>query len=155
MEGRQIVALCWAREEQAITESAAKYGGYCLEVALRILAAREDAEEFVNDTWLRAWDAMPPHRPERLDTFLGKIARNLSLDRWKRTRSQKRGQGQTALALAELEGCVPSPSTVEGALDARALTECLDRFLTELPRQKAAAISAAGRRDWRPVWRRR
>lgn len=136
MDDRQIVALYWARSEQAIAETSAKYGGYCLEIALRILSVREDAEECVNDAWLRAWNAMPPHRPGRLDTFLGKITRNLSLDRWRLVCAQKRGQGQTALALAELEACIPAPNSVEGDLDAKALAESLDRFLAALPQEK-------------------
>ena len=82
MEDARIVELYWERDEAAIAESSAKYGGYCYQIAFRILALREDAEECVGDTWLRAWEAMPPSRPGRLDTFLGKITRNLSLDRW-------------------------------------------------------------------------
>ena len=83
MEDARIVELYWERDEAAIAESSAKYGGYCYQIAFRILALREDAEECVGDTWLRAWEAMPPSRPGRLDTFLGKITRNLSLDRWR------------------------------------------------------------------------
>ena len=78
MEDARIVELYWERDEAAIAESSAKYGGYCYQIAFRILALREDAEECVGDTWLRAWEAMPPSRPGRLDTFLGKITRNLS-----------------------------------------------------------------------------
>ena len=83
MEDARIVELYWERDEAAIAESSAKDGGYCYQIAFRILALREDAEECVGDTWLRAWEAMPPSRPGRLDTFLGKITRNLSLDRWR------------------------------------------------------------------------
>ena len=83
MDDTQIVALYWARDEAALAESEQKYGGYCRAIALGILESREDAAECVNDTWLRAWEAMPPRRPSRLDTFLGKLTRNLSLDRWK------------------------------------------------------------------------
>lgn len=136
MDDQQIIALYWARSEQAITETTAKYGGYCLEIAFRVLSAWEEAEECVNDTWLRAWNAMPPHRPACLHTFLGKITRNLALDRWKHANAQKRRSGQPALALAELETCIPSPETVEGTLDAQALTESLNRFLAGLPRKK-------------------
>ena len=80
MEDARIVELYWERDEAAIAESSAKYGGYCYQIAFRILALREDAEECVGDTWLRAWEAMPPSRPGRLDTFLGKITRNLSVE---------------------------------------------------------------------------
>lgn len=136
MDDMRIVALYWDRSEQAITETSAKYGGYCYAISHRILEDREDAEECVNDTWLHAWNAMPPHRPQRLDTFLGKLTRNVSLDRWKRRRAQKRGLGQMELALSELQDCLPAGRTTEQAVDARALTESLDRFLEGLPREK-------------------
>ena len=124
MEDARIVELYWERDEAAIAESSAKYGGYCYQIAFRILALREDAEECVGDTWLRAWEAMPPSRPGRLDTFLGKITRNLSLDRWRALRAQKRWQGQAELALTELE------------VEAAALAESLNRFLESLPQEK-------------------
>lgn len=137
MEDDKIVELYWQRSQQAISESSAKYGIYCYTIAARILSAREDAEECVNDTWLRAWDSMPPHRPNRLDTFLGKLTRNLSLDRWKWLHAQKRGVGQTELALDELEHCLSAPNTSpEQNLDAQALAESLNRFLEALPREK-------------------
>ena len=112
MEDARIVELYWERDEAAIAESSAKYGGYCYQIAFRILALREDAEECVGDTWLRAWEAMPPSRPGRLDTFLGKITRNLSLDRWRALRAQKRWQGQAELALTELGDCLPQEKRV-------------------------------------------
>lgn len=136
MEDEKIVDLYWQRSQQAIDESNTKYGSYCYAIAYRILSAREDAEECVNDTWLRAWDAMPPHRPSRLDTFLGKLTRNLSLDRWKWLHAQKRGLGQAELALGELENCLAAPSSPEDSLDARSLTESLNRFLESLPQDK-------------------
>ena len=136
LEDHQIVELYWNRDEDAITESSAKYGGYCYQIAFRILALREDAEECVGDTWLRAWEAMPPNRPNRLDTFLGKITRNLSLDRWRTMRAQKRWQGQTELALSELEDCLPASGGVEQAVEATALAESLDRFLENLSHEK-------------------
>ena len=86
MEDHKIIDLYWARSQQAIVESDQKYGPYCRAIALGILAMREDAEECVNDTWLRAWNAMPPQRPSVLSAFFGKLTRNLSLDRWRRER---------------------------------------------------------------------
>ena len=123
MEDARIVELYWERDEAAIAESSAKYGGYCYQIAFRILALREDAEECVGDTWLRAWEAMPPSRPGRLDTFLGKITRNLSLDRWRALRAQKRWQGQAELALTELGDCLPASGGVEQEVEAAALAE--------------------------------
>ena len=94
MEDQQIIQLYWDRREQAIWESDRKYGAYCRSIARRILAVEEDAEECVNDTWLHAWNAMPPQRPSILSAFFGKLARNLSLDRWRRNRAAKRGGSQ-------------------------------------------------------------
>lgn len=136
MEDSQIVALYWARDEAALAESETKYGGYCRSIALGILNSREDAAECVNDTFFRAWESMPPHRPGRLDTFLGKLTRNLSLDRWRARRAQKRGGGQVELALHELEECLPSADHPERELEAEALAESLNRFLEALPREK-------------------
>ena len=126
MEDARIVELYWERDEAAIAESSAKYGGYCYQIAFRILALREDAEECVGDTWLRAWEAMPPSRPGRLDTFLGKITRNLSLDRWRAGRAAKRGVGD----------CLPASGGVEQEVEAAALAESLNRFLESLPQEK-------------------
>lgn len=133
MDDQQIIALYWARAEDAIAETAKRYGRYCYKIANNILHSREDTEECVNDTWLRAWDAMPPHRPERLDAFLGKITRNLALNRWEKAATTKRGGGQVGLALEELRDCLPSADSVESAIDTMALTEALNRFLAALP----------------------
>ena len=98
MEDSAIIDLYWAREERALAESDAKYGSYCRTVAYNILRSREDTEECVNDTWLRAWNAMPPQRPGILSSFLAKITRNLSLNRYQQYNAEKRGFGQTAPA---------------------------------------------------------
>ncbi len=133
MNDREIIDLYWARAEQAITETARRYGRYCHAIAYNILHSREDSEECVNDTWLRAWEAMPPHRPERLDTFLGKITRNLALNRWEKAAAAKRGSRQVAVAIEELHDCLPAADNIEHALDSMALTEALNRFLAAMP----------------------
>ena len=133
MEDSRIVELYWDRDETAISESSAKYGGYCYQIAFRILALREDAEECVGDTWLRAWEAMPPSRPGRLDTFLGKITRNLSLDRWRRERAAKRGGSQTETALHELEDCLPDLRGPEEHLEAGETAAIISAFLRKQP----------------------
>lgn len=133
MEDRDIVQLYWDRSEGAIPATAEKYGPYCTAIARNILGSREDAEECVNDTWLSAWNSMPPHRPEALSTFLGKLTRNLSLNRYKRDRAQKRGGGQLPGVLDELDGCV---SGAEEELDRRELVEAIDGFLTTLTPEK-------------------
>ena len=103
MEDSSIIDLYWARQERALEETDRKYGGYCWTIAHNILRSREDTEECVNDTWLKAWHAMPPQRPAILSSFLGTITRNLSLDRFKASRTGKRGGGRVVMALEELE----------------------------------------------------
>ena len=129
MEDQQIIDLYWARAENAIAETAAKYGRYCRCIADNILHSAEDSEECVNDTYLRAWNAMPPQRPGRLAAFLGKITRNLALDRYRNRTAEKRGAGRTAPALEELEECLPSAGGMDRIADDLTLKELLDRFL--------------------------
>lgn len=129
MEDAAIIALYWERSESAVERTQAKYGARCRGIAWNILRSDADSEECVNDTWLRAWEAMPPERPEKLGAFLGRITRNLALDRLKKRGSQKRGGGRLELALSELEECVPSGGD---PADELALRELLDRFLASL-----------------------
>lgn len=136
MEDMEIVALYWARSEDAIAETAEKYGGYCHSISFRILRNEQDAEECVTDTYYRAWNTMSPKRPDRLAAFLGKITRNLSLDRYRRRTAKMRGRGQVTVALEELEQSVPSHDSVEDQVSAAALTDSLNRFLCGLPTEK-------------------
>lgn len=133
MDDAGIVALYWARDEEAIRESAAKYGTYCRAIAERILDSREDAEESVNDTWAGAWNSIPPQKPELLSAYLGKLTRRIALKRLRGRLAGRRGGGQLALALEELADCVPGGQTAEEALDARELGRLIDRFLDGLP----------------------
>lgn len=133
MEDIRIVDLFWARNENAITETALKYGQYCYAIAYNILFDKEDADESVNDTYLGAWNAMPPHRPSILRTFLGKITRRISLKKWRDSHRNKRGGGEVALALDELSECVPSNIKVEDEIIAAELSKILNRFIAELP----------------------
>ena len=110
MDDNKIIGLFWQRAEAAIDEVSRKYAGYCHSIAYRILYSDEDADECVNDTWLRAWNAIPPARPNRLSTFLGKITRNLSLNRYEKMNAEKRGGGVVEIAISELEDCIPSIS---------------------------------------------
>ena len=116
MEDNILVELYWARSEDAISETSTKYGKYCYTIAYHILANPEDAEESVNDTYLDAWNAMPPHRPAVLSTFLGKITRRISIDKWRRRTADKRGGGEIPLVLDELADFVPSGHDVERAV---------------------------------------
>ena len=102
-EDEQIIDMYWAREQEAITETADKYGKYCGTIAWNILYNSEDCEECLNDTWLKAWNSMPTERPQILSAFLGAITRNLSLDRYRKNHAKKRGEGQVAYIFEELQ----------------------------------------------------
>ena len=133
MEDAAIIDLYWARSQQAIAESELKYGAYCHAIALRILNRAEDAEECVNDTWLRAWNAMPPQRPSVLRMFFAKITRNLSFDRVRSRTAQKRGGGELPLVLEELSQCIVRESPLEDAVLAQELDRSVRAFLRTLP----------------------
>jgi len=133
MEDAGIVELYWSRSEQAIVQTQDKYGSYLHHISYHIVGSREDAQECVNDTYHHAWNAMPPNRPSMLSTFLGKITRRLSIDRWRRANADKRGGGETALALEELGECVSGRESVEDELVRRELVRRLDSFLANLP----------------------
>lgn len=136
MRDHEIVDLYWKRSETAITATSAKYGSYCHTISYNILNNEEDAEECVNDTWLGAWKSMPPQRPNRLAAYLGKITRNLSINRYKQYTAERRGGGQTELALAELEDCVPASTMVEQVVEEKTLVDAINRFLYAQPEQK-------------------
>lgn len=129
MEDEKIIDLYWARREDAIVETDKKYGNYCKSIALHILKSMEDSEECVNDTWMKAWDSMPPKRPDFLSAFLGKITRNLSISRYRMNHARKRGSGEVELLLLELEDCIPSAKSVEEEVEGRETAEAIDRFL--------------------------
>ena len=129
MEDTAIIDLYWARSQQAIAASQEKYGAYCHTIARRILDQEEDAEECVNDTWLRAWNAMPPQRPGILSAFFGKLTRNLSLDRWRRNKAAKRGGSQVEIALHELEDCLPDRRSPDENLEAGETAALISAFL--------------------------
>ena len=134
MEDEAIVALYWQRDQGAIAATADKYGSYCAAIARNILGSPEEAEECVNDTYLSAWNAMPPHRPARLATFLGKLTRNLAINRYKHLRADKRGGAQGVLE--ELGECLSGSEDVSGALEARELVAAINDFLGRLPAKK-------------------
>ncbi len=136
MEDREIIALYNQRDQQAIQATMEKYQSYCLEIAYRILANREDAIECVNDTWLRTWNAIPPDQPASLRMYVGKITRNLSLDRYRAEHRQKRGGGSTAVCLEELSELLPGDSDVEREWERKELAFALNRCLHELPERE-------------------
>lgn len=134
MDDQTIVSLYWQRSEQAISETDRKYGGYCYSVAYNVLANKEDAEESVNDTYLAAWNSLPPQKPGILTAFLGRLTRNISIDRWRVLSAGKRGGGQMPLALEELGDCVSSGSDVEEIAIGREAVAAFNRFLDGLPK---------------------
>ena len=132
MEDEKIIALYWNRNENAIKETKLKYGSYCHTIAHNILHSHEDAEECENDTYLDAWNTIPPQMPLRFGIFLGTITRRIALDRWRKKSADKRGGGEMAIPLCELEECVPDHKTIDEALEAQRLAEMLSYFLREL-----------------------
>lgn len=142
MEDKQIIGLFWARDPDAIPAASEKYGAYCAAVARNILHSPEDEEECVNDTWLHAWNAMPPHRPQLLRTFLGKLTRNLSLKRLEMRSALKRGGDTVWEELSELVSGREEPMD---AVFMRDLAVAIDGFLSTLSREQRSLFL---RRYW-------
>ena len=136
MEDQKIVELFFARDEGAVEAVNEKYSAYCHSLAYGILGNDADAEETVNDTWLRAWNAIPPQRPKVLKLFLAKITRNLALNQYREQAAQKRGGREVELALEELGECVPAPGLVQDALNARELARVIQKFLQTQPKRE-------------------
>ncbi|MBR3301252.1 MAG: sigma-70 family RNA polymerase sigma factor [Firmicutes bacterium] len=132
MEDEKIIELYWARSESAVSETENKYGRYLKTVARNILSDEEDSLECVNDTYLNAWNAIPPSRPRVLQSFLGRITRNLALDRYRANTAEKRGGGQLALALDELLDVSSGENVADTVADRSAITDALKLFLSGL-----------------------
>lgn len=132
MEDKQIVDLYFERSESAITETEKKYGRYCHYIAYRILGNDEDAKEIVNDTYLKAWNTIPPNRPGRLKPYVGMLCRQLSLDRYEKYHTQKRG-GQVMLILDELAECIPDSDSRADIGESIDLKDALNKFVRSLP----------------------
>ena len=129
MEDTEIIDLYWRRDQRAIDETHGKYGGFLNAIAWNILRSHGDAEECVNDTYLRAWNAIPPARPSAFRAWLGRIVRNLSLDRWKQSRTARRGGDGMEVLLGELSDCVPAPHGTEKALEDQEIASLISDFL--------------------------
>ena len=137
MNDVQIIGLYNARDEKAITETESKYGKYCLSIARNILWNMQDCEECVSDTWLQAWNTIPPKQPSCLRLFLAKITRNLSINRRKQnTRLKRGGDDQWLLALEEVGEFVPAADTVETAMEEQIFVETVANFLRTLPERE-------------------
>ena len=131
MEDAKIVQLYFDRNEAALNETQKKYGKYLHKIANNILYNDEDAEECVNDTYLSAWNAIPPHKPDVLSLFLGKLTRGHAIDQYRKSHAGKRIPSEFTTSIDELEECIPSTSDVEANLEAKRLGEVISSFLRE------------------------
>lgn len=136
MDDSRIIKLYWSRSEQAIPATAEKYANYLSSIAQNILGNREDVEECLNDTYWRAWNAMPPHRPNILSVFLGKITRNLSFNRYKQRHAEKRGGSELTLVLEELSECVSGKEDIAQEVERYELLNEINIFLSTLSETK-------------------
>src|SRR5690554_167262 len=135
MDDFQIIELYNARVETAISETDSKYGKMLHRIAFNILSNHWDSEEIVNDTYGKAWEAIPPEKPKSLGAYLGRITRNLSINRWHGKRAKKRYNG-AELLLSELGECVPNTQTVETAIESKELVQVIDCWLGTLSTDK-------------------
>lgn len=133
MKDEMIIDLYWSRDQRAIWETEQKYGHYLTKIAYNILMNMSDCEECVNDTYFKAWNAMPPHRPDILSTFLGKITRRTAIDTYRKQNSDKRKPSEYAISLSELEDCVTGNHSPEQHVDAMALGKAISSFLRGIP----------------------
>lgn len=132
MDDTKIIQLYFDRSETAIEETAVKFGAYLNQIAYRILRCREDAEEVVSDTYIAAWNAIPPTVPTVLKHFLSRITRNLAFDRLDYTTAGKRNAHMNIL-LSELEECIPAPhSSMEELWESKQIGQVLNQFLSTL-----------------------
>lgn len=136
MEDQKIVSLYWQREESAIEHTQRKYGKFLLGVARNILTDLEDSKESVNDTYLHAWNSMPPHRPSVLSAFLAKITRRVSVDRLRKRNSQKRGGNQYVMSLSELSECISQGDTTQQTVSEHMLMQAIEGYVCSLPMEK-------------------
>lgn len=135
MDDEKIVDLYWKRDQQAIAQTERKYGAYLTKVAYNVLGDWEDCQESVNDTYLSAWNAMPPHKPQALCPFLSKITRRISISLFRKKQSAKRGAGTYAISLSELDQCVAGGSTPEERYRETELTASIEMFLRGVSEQ--------------------
>ncbi len=135
-EDKELIRFFFARSEKAILHTEEKYGAYCGRIAGNILRNAEDAQEAVNDTWLAAWNAIPPQVPKCMAAFLGKITRRIAINRLDARNAAKRGGGELLLALDELSECIPSCFSVEKTLEEKELAEFIQSFVKSLPKKE-------------------
>lgn len=134
MDDLEIIELYWERNERAIDETNNKYGRLLYNISFNILSNHEDSQECVNDTYIKAWISIPPEKPRSFTAYLGRIARNLSIDYWNKNRAQKRYSGGDIL-LSELEDCIPSVNTVWAEIESKTLSGIVSDWLNTLPKE--------------------
>lgn len=139
MDDQSIIELYSRRDENAVSETEAKYGAYCLSIAYGILQNHEDAEECVNDAWMTAWNKIPTVNPDSLKAFLGKIVRDVALSRFRANHAQKRYNGMEVM-LDELEECIPSAFDVQEKLEQQELSNLIDGWLASLSSEDRVAF---------------
>ena len=132
----EIIELFNDRDEKAISAASSKYGRYCSAVAMNILGNRQDAEECLNDALLKAWESIPPAKPDNLPGYLAKITKNISLNRYRSTHTEKRGSGGLDSVYEELSECVPDKNNVERNYEHKELIEAINAFLAKLSSDK-------------------
>ena len=140
MDDKQIMELYWDRDEEAIRETDARYGRYLWTIAYHVLADQEDSNECLNDTYYKAWTVMPPHRPASLSSFLGRIVRQLAVDRYRRRTAQKRPTSEYALSLEELAECVSGGEEPHETVEFRLLAQAVSEYLRGVPREVCHAF---------------
>lgn len=133
MEDEKIIELYFERNESAISETAEKYGNYLYKIAFNILSDNEDSEESVNDTYMSAWNTIPPEKPNVFSAFLSKITRYISLNRYRARKTEKRGGGEIDAAFEEIEECVPDKSNIYDEIETKELAEIISDYLKKLP----------------------
>lgn len=132
LSDEEIVALYWERNENAINATDDKYGKYLFSVAYNILRNDPDCDECVNDTYLNTWNRIPPTRPNIFQVFLSKITRDVAVDKYRRSRAEKRVPSELTISLEELNECIPACQTPEEELLAREIVRVLNDWLREL-----------------------
>lgn len=136
MDDRKIIELYYARDELGLKKTDEIYGKYCRSIAKNILSSDEDAEEVLNDTLLRAWNSIPPEEPKSLKSYLGTLARNISFDRYRKMKAEKRGGCEVAVCLEEAEEFLADTKGISEEYEKRELTKFLNEFLHSLPERE-------------------
>lgn len=136
MDGEEIVRLFFERNEKALAETEKKYRSYLMKIAKNITGSHEEAEECVNDTFLKAWETIPPNKPQNLAAFLGKLTRNLAITRLREYSAEKRGKGEIPLVYEELSDMVSGSLSIEQEHERKELMREISAFLRKQPEKK-------------------